>query len=71
MDGYDHSESGPPAANPVQSVDGERRSPQAATARVPSGLCIDDTAFHEPNDGQSDGKSRRTAPWPFLIRRLG
>jgi hypothetical protein len=71
MDGYDHSDSRPPVADAGQSVDGERCSPQAATAGAPSGLCIDDTAFHEPNDGQSDGKSRRTAPWPFLIRRLG
>ena len=71
MDGYDHSNSRPPVADPGQSVDGERRSPQAATAGEPSVLRIDDTEFHEPNDGQGDGKSRRAAPWPFLIRRLG
>jgi hypothetical protein len=71
MDGYDHSNSRPPVADAGQSVDGERRSLPAATAGVPSVPCIDDTAFHEPNDGQGDGKSRRAAPWPFLIRRLG
>ena len=71
MAGCDHSNSGPPVADPRQSVDGGRQSPEAATATAPSGPCFDDTAFHEPNDGQSDGKFRRAAPWPFLIRRLG
>jgi hypothetical protein len=71
MDGYDHSNSCLPVVDTGQSVDGERRSPPAATAGVPPVLCIDDTAIHEPNDGRGDGKSRRAAPWPFLIRRLG
>jgi len=71
MAGYDHSNSGPPTVDPGHSVDGSRQSPEAAMADAPSGLCFDDTAFHEASDGQSDGKSRRAAPWPFLIRRLG
>ena len=71
MAGYDHINSRAPMADPGHSVDGSRQSPEAAMAEAPSGLCFDDTAFHEPNEGQSDGKSRRTAPWPFLIRRLG
>ena len=67
MDGCDHSGFGPPAAAPVQSLDGGRRSP----ANLPSELCFDDTPFQEPNNKDGDGKSRRAAPWPFLIRRLG
>jgi hypothetical protein len=71
MDGCDHSNFGPPAADPEQSVDGGRLSPAAALAGVPCGICHDDTAFDEPSNREGDGKSRRTAPWPFLIRRLG
>jgi hypothetical protein len=71
MAGYDHINSRAPMADLGHSADGSRQSPEAATADAPSGLCFDDTAFHEPNEGQSDGKSRRAAPWPFLIRRLG
>jgi hypothetical protein len=37
-------------------VDGSWQSPEAAMADAPSGLCFDDTAFHEANDGQSDGE---------------
>lgn len=71
MDGCNHSNFGPPAADPEQSIDGSRRSPAAVAASMPRDLCFGDTAFHEPNNGDGDGKSRRAAPWPFLIRRLG
>jgi len=70
MDGYDHSSSVLPATEPAQATDAGRRSPQA-TSRTPYSQGCDDTAFHEPNNGDGDGKSRRAAPWPFLIRRLG
>jgi len=62
MDGCDHSSFGPPAADSEQSVDGGQRSPAAAPANLSSGLCFDDTAFHEPNNRDGDGKSRRAAP---------
>jgi hypothetical protein len=71
MDGYDHSNSGPPAADSGQSADGGRHLPEAATGCAPSSLCFDDPASHQSNDWDGDGKSRRAAPWPFLIRRLG
>lgn len=70
MDGCDHSDFGPPAVAPEQSVDGGI-SPAAAPAGVPCGLCLDGTTFDEPSNREDDGKSRRAAPWPFLIRRLG
>jgi hypothetical protein len=70
MDALDRSNSGPPAANPRQTADHVRRSPEA-TACAPTGHCFDDTTFHELNNAGGDGKSRRAAPWPFLIRRLG
>jgi len=71
MDGYDHSNFGPPAADPEQSVDDCRPALATAPASVLSGLRFVDAAFHEPNNRDGDGKSRRPAPWPFLIRRLG
>jgi len=71
MDGCDHSIYGPLAADSGQSAEGDRPSPEAATACVPSGRSCGDTVFHESHNLDGDGKSRRTAPWPFLIRRLG
>jgi hypothetical protein len=71
MDGCDHSNFGPPLAGLEQSVDGGRRSPAAAPTSLLSGLGFADTAFDEPNNEDGDGKSRRAAPWPFLLRRLG
>ncbi len=74
MDGYDHSKSGPPVADSDQSADSSRRSPEAAAtgaAPGPRAMPVDDTAFHDANHCDGDGKSRRPAPWPFLVRRLG
>jgi len=70
MDAHDRSNSGPPEANPRQTADNLRRSAEA-TARAPTGHCFDDTTHHELNNPGGGGKSRRAAPWPFLIRRLG
>jgi hypothetical protein len=70
MDGCDHSDSVLPPAEPAQAADVGRRSPEAM-GRAPYGQRSEDTAFHESNNGDSDGKSRCAAPWPFLIRRLG
>jgi hypothetical protein len=71
MDGCDHSIYPLPAADSGRSADGDRRPPEVATAGMPAGRSYGSTAFHESNDLDGDGKSRRTAPWPFLIRRLG
>jgi len=74
MDGYDHSKSGPPVADPDRSAESSRRSSEAAATGAAPGLRampVDDTAFHEANRYDGDGKSRRAAPWPFLVRRLG
>ena len=70
MDGCNHSDSVLPAGDSAGAADAARSSPEA-TSRALCGRRSDDTAFHEPNNGDSDGKSRRAAPWPFLIRRLG
>jgi hypothetical protein len=71
MDGCDHTIYAPPAVDSGRSADGERRLPEVVTAGMPSGRSYGNTAFHESSDLDGDGKSRRTAPWPFLIRRLG
>ena len=74
MDGYDHSKSGPPGADPDPSAESSRRSSEAAaTGAAPSlrAMPVGETAFHEANHCGGDGKSGRAAPWPFLVRRLG
>jgi len=70
MDGCDHSIYAPAAADSGRSADSDRRLPEATTG-ILSGRPYDNTAFHESSDLDRDGKSRRIAPWPFLIRRLG
>ena len=71
MDGCDHSIYAPPAPDSGRSADSDRLLPEATTTGMPSGRPYDNTAFHQSSDLDGDGKSRRTAPWPFLIRRLG
>ncbi len=74
MDGYDHSKSGPPAADPDPSAKSSRRSSEAAATGAAPGqraMPVDDRAFHEANRYDGDGKSQRAAPWPLLVRRLG
>ena len=74
MGGYDHSKSGPPVADPGQSAKSSRRSSEVAATDTAPGLRavpVDDTAFHEANHCDGDGKFRHAAPWPLLIRWLG
>jgi len=74
MDGFDHSKSGPPVADPGQSAERGRRSPAPAAFGAAPGrraVPVGDAAFREAKHCDGDGKSRRVAPWPFLVRRLG
>jgi len=70
MDGCDHSDCGSLAADSRRAADTGRRAQETAASARPGEYCDDNTP-HEPSNWDGDGKDRRTAPWPFLIRRLG
>ena len=74
MDGYRHDGLASSAAAALRAAVDGRRPLGTASEWVPAGspdAPADTPQLLELIDWADDGKPRRAAPWPFLIRRLG